>query len=113
MTVKDSAGKVVWSDKKIFMPVPHQLGMGDRMGRGPYDKSGLLADWALHPLEEKQEVYRILLPTENGKLPSLEYTLEVELWYDPFGYRDEEFSQLFRKEVKKIKFSEKEPYPGA
>ena len=94
------------------MPVPHQLGIGDRMGRGPYDKSGLLAEWGLHTLEEKQEVYRILLPTKDKKPESLEYTLEVELWYDPFGSRNKEFSQLFRKEVKKIKFSEKEIYPG-
>ncbi len=112
MTVKDPSGKEVWSDKKIFMPVPLQLGIGDRMGRGPYDKSGLLVEWGLHPLEEKQEVFKILLPTKDKKPESLEYTLEVELWYDPFGKRDKQFSQLFRKTIKKIKFSEQEPYPG-
>jgi len=112
VTVKDPSGKVVWSDKKIFMPVPSQLGIGDRMGRGPYDKSGLLVEWGLHPLEEKQEIFKILLPTKDKKPESLEYTLEVELWYDPFGKRDEQFSQLFRKAIKKIKFSDKEPYPG-
>ena len=112
MTAKDPSGKVVFSESKVFMPVPHQLGIGDRMGRGPYDKSGLIVEWGLHPLEEKKEEFRIFLPTKDKKPESLEYTLEVELWYFPFGKKDE-YAQLWRREVKKVRFSDKEPYPGA
>jgi len=38
--------------------------------------------------------------------------LEVELWYLPFGKKNE-YAQLWRREVKKVRFSDKEPYPGA
>jgi hypothetical protein len=112
VTAKDPSGKVVLSESKVFMPVPHQLGIGDRMGRGPYDKSELLVKWGLHPLEEKKEEFRILLPAKDKKPESLEYTLKVELWYFPFGKKDE-YAQLWKKEVKKVRFSDKEPYPGA
>lgn len=107
--MKDAKGQVVYQDSKIYMPVPQQLGRGDRMGRGPYDKSGILVDWALHPLEEKKEEYRILVPAKEGKPESYDYTVEFELWYLPFGKKDE-FAQLWRKETKQVKFSQKEPY---
>lgn len=109
MTAKTPDGKVVYHDSKIYMPVPHQLGRLDRMGRGPYDKSGILVDWALHPLEEKKEDYRILVPAKEGKPESLEYIVEFELWYHPFGNKDD-YSQLWRKTTQKIKFTSKEPY---
>ncbi len=97
MTTKSPEGKVIYQDSKIYMPVPQQLGRGDRMGRGPYDKSGILVDWALHPLEEKKEEYRILLPTKEGKLENYEYVVEFELWYLPFGKKDEDASFGERK----------------
>lgn len=109
MTVKNSKGQVVYQDSKIYIPVPQQLGRGDRMGRGPYDKSGILVDWALHPLEEKKEEYRVLVPAKDGKPESFDYIVEFELWYFPFGKKDE-FAQLWRKERKEVKFSQKEPY---
>jgi len=80
------------------------------MGRGPYDKSGILVDWALHPLDEKKEEYRIFVPAKDGNPESYEYIVEIELWYDPFGDRNEEFSQLWRKSTHKVVFSQKEPY---
>lgn len=79
------------------------------MGRGPYDKSGILVDWALHPLEEKKEEFRILVPAKDGKPENYEYIVEVELWYFPFGKKDE-YAQLWRKATHKVTFSEKEPY---
>jgi hypothetical protein len=109
VTAQTPDGKVVYQDSKVYMPVPHQLGRGDRMGRGPYDKSGILVDWALHPLEEKKEEYRIFVPAKDGKLENYEYIVEVELWYVPFGSKDE-YSQLWRKTTQKITFSKKEPY---
>lgn len=91
------------------MPVPQQLGRGQRMGRGPYEKSGILADWALHPFEIRKEEYRILVPAENGEPIYKEYTVEAELWYHPFGEKTE-FSQIFAKSSKKVVFSLGEPY---
>jgi len=109
VTAKTPDGKVVYHDSKIYMPVPHQLGRGDRMGRGPYDKSGILVDWALHPLDEKKEDYRILVPAKDGKPEAYEYLVDIELWYFPFGKKDE-YAQLWRKSSHKVTFSQKEPY---
>ncbi len=109
MTTKSPEGKVIYQDSKIYMQVPQQLGRGDRMGRGPYDKYGISVDWALHPLEEKKEEYRILLPTKEGKLENYEYVVEFELWYLPFVKKDE-YAQLWREEIKRVIFSKKEPY---
>jgi len=55
---------------------------------------------------------RIFVPTKDNKPESVEYTLEVELWYLPFGKKNE-YAQPWRREVKKVRFSDKEPYPGA
>jgi len=79
------------------------------MGRGPYDKSGIIVDWALHPLEEKKEEYRILVPAKDGKPETYEYLVDIELWYFPFGQKDE-YAQLWRKSTHKVVFSQKEPY---
>lgn len=110
VTVKTLDGKVIFKDSKVYMPVPQQLGRGDRMGRGPYEKSGILVDWAFHPLEEKKEEYRIFIPTKDGKPEITEFIVEAELWYHPFGEPHPEYSKLFVKESKKVTFSLKEPY---
>jgi len=75
------------------MPVPQQLGRGDRMGRGPYEKSGLIEDTGLPPGKMVKERFDILYPVdeveENGKTlnkPSAyDLDIEVKLWYRPFG----------------------------
>ncbi|QSV47247.1 hypothetical protein JZM60_08300 [Geobacter benzoatilyticus] len=76
------------------MPVPQQLGRGDRMGRGPYEKSGIIEDTGLPPGKEVRERFDIFFPTEevedeNGKWvtkpTASELDLEVKLWYLPFG----------------------------
>lgn len=75
------------------MPVPQQLGRGDKMGRGPYEKSGLIEDTGLPPGKLVHERFDIMYPlTEmevNGKTVSqpLAYDLDIEvkLWYLPFG----------------------------
>lgn len=75
------------------MPVPQQLARGDRMGRGPYEKSGLIEDTGLPPGKRVHERFDILYPMEevkeNGKTVSkpVDHNLnvEVKLWYLPFG----------------------------
>ncbi|ABB30778.2 hypothetical protein GeomeDRAFT_0851 [Geobacter metallireducens RCH3] len=75
------------------MPVPQQLGRGDRMGRGPYEKSGIIEDTGLPPGKAVHERFDIFFPVdeveENGKWvtkpTASELDLEVKLWYLPFG----------------------------
>jgi hypothetical protein len=90
------------------MPVPQRLGrdackksgglMGrsDQMGRGPYEKSGLIEDTGLPPAKPIHERFEILYPVEeveeNGKFISKplvhDLDIEVKLWYLPFGMMD-------------------------
>jgi len=75
------------------MPVPQQLARGDRMGRGPYEKSGLIEDTGLPPARPVHERFDILYPVEEveekGKTISKplvhDLDIEVKLWYLPFG----------------------------
>jgi hypothetical protein len=75
------------------MPVPQQLARGDRMGRGPYEKSGIIEDTGLPPGKMVHERFEILYPMkeveENGKTvnrPEVhDLNIEVKLYYLPFG----------------------------
>ena len=75
------------------MPVPQQLARGDRMGRGPYEKGGIIEDTGLPPGKTVHERFDIMFPIEdleeNGKFISrpsaYDLDIEVKLWYLPFG----------------------------
>ncbi|RII28879.1 MAG: hypothetical protein CXR31_03120 [Geobacter sp.] len=75
------------------MPVPQQLARGDRMGRGPYEKSGIIEDMGLPPGKTVHERFDIFYPLEeveeNGKTITRPQTydldIEVKLTYLPFG----------------------------
>ncbi len=96
MTAKDSKGKEVFKQSKIYMPTPLQLGRGDKMGRGPYEKSGILRDTSLPPNRPVNENFDIPFPAEFSKKDGkdvttvLDYdmTLDVELMYLPFGTKE-------------------------
>ena len=47
------------------MPIPQQLGKGDRMGRGPYEKSGMLEDTSLPPLRTITTTHDIFFPVKT------------------------------------------------
>jgi len=66
------------------MPVPQKFARGTEMGRGPYEKSGMVADTALHPLKTAKEHFEITLPYDED---AEERTLDVkiQLWYLPYG----------------------------
>lgn len=66
------------------MPVPQQFARGNTMGRGPYEKSGMVADTALHPGKKTKEHFEIYFPTAEGQTSST-MNLKVELWYLPYG----------------------------
>jgi hypothetical protein len=66
------------------MPIPEQFARGKVMGRGPYEKSGMVADTALHPLKTTKEHFEITLPAvEDEEERTLD--LKVQLWYLPYG----------------------------
>jgi len=66
------------------------------MGRGPYEKSGLLRETSLVPGKTTHEVFELTFPYEDqekdGKsrreLLEDELTVSVTLWYVPFGEFD-------------------------
>ncbi len=67
------------------------------MGRGPYEKSGLLAETSLPPMRHVHEKFEIPYPytdvaQKNGKkrreLLNDELDVTVKLWYVPFGEFD-------------------------
>jgi hypothetical protein len=95
------------------MPVPQQLGRGNRMGRGPYEKSGLVQDSSLPPLRTVTSSYEIFFPfeekeNENGDtvrtFPSESLDVLVRLWYLPYGTMDDD-AFLWREEKKTVKVS--------
>jgi hypothetical protein len=92
------------------MPIPQQMGKGDRMGRGPYEKSGLLEDSSLPPLRTITQSYDIFFPVnveeKDGKkvstITSDTLDVEVKLWYLPYGTMDDDpfLWKEFKKTVK-------------
>ncbi len=94
------------------MPIPQQLGKGDRMGRGPYEKSGMLEDTSLPPLRTIITTHDIFFPVtveeKDGKkvssITSDTLDLEVKLWYLPFGTMDDD-PFLWKEYKKTVKIS--------
>lgn len=92
------------------MPIPQQMGRGDRMGRGPYEKSGILRDTSLPPHKTVTEKFDIPFPVEEVKeggkvkrnILTHDMTVDVELWYMPYGTKEAD-GFLWKKETKKIR----------
>ena len=96
MTAKTLDDKVFYTNEKIYMPIPQQLGRGQKMGQGPYEKSGLIHDSALPPRKTTKESFMIPVYTESeeeGKLIrtqiAQDFVVEVEIWYLPYGKKDD------------------------
>jgi hypothetical protein len=94
------------------MPVPQQFATGDKMGRGPYEKSGLVEDTSLPPgkkVEERFELYFLAKDVQDGgknvrKVLEDEYDISVKLWYLPYGdLQSDPF--LWREENRKVQVS--------
>lgn len=91
------------------MPIPQQLGRGDKMGRGPYEKSGMIRDTGLPPLRTVHENFEILFPVQETKkgdtvernILDYEMNIKVELWYLPFGTFSDS-AALWRSVTKKV-----------
>ena len=80
MTAKNNSGKEIFKQSKIYMPIPQQLGRGDKMGRGPYEKSGIIRDNGLPPDRPVHENFEIPYPAGEHDM-----SVDVELMYLPFG----------------------------
>jgi hypothetical protein len=110
VTAKTPDGKVIWTNEKIYMPLPQQFGRGDKMGRGPYEKSGLLKDTSLPPGRTVKETFYVPLYNEtkqDGKLTRAiinhDVTVDVELWYLPYGKKEDPGNaQMWQKVSKKL-----------
>jgi hypothetical protein len=96
VTAKTNDGKVFYNKEKIFMPLPQQFGRGDKMGRGPYEKSGLIRDDSLAPGKAMKEQFAIPVYTEttkDGKLVRTiianDFIVDVEVWYLPYGKKED------------------------
>lgn len=83
------------------------------MGRGPYEKSGILQDSALPPLRTVSSVYDIFFPVKEEEnddgetvrtFPSDHLTIEVKLWYLPYGTMEQE-PFLWFEEKRTVKIS--------
>jgi hypothetical protein len=96
VTANTLDGKEIYKDEKIYMPFPGRLGRGKEMGRGPYEKSGLLRETSLAPLARVHEHFEITYPfaevtkgaVTQRELTSDELKVTVKLWYLPFGEFD-------------------------
>ena len=90
------------------MPIPQHLGRGDKMGRGPYEKSGIILYNGLPPNKPVHEKFEIPFPAEFTKIDGkdvtniLDYdmTVDIELTYEPFG--DKETGITWHKVTKKV-----------
>lgn len=95
MIAKTYEGKEVSRQSRIFMPEPAKFGITDQMGRGPYEKSGMIRDTGLPPLRPVRETFEIEFPdadTQQGDRKLTVDTMEVEvrLLYLPFGEIDQD-----------------------
>lgn len=76
-------GKLIYSQARTYRPIPQRLGRGDRMGRGPYETSGIVEDTSLlpnRPVREKFDFLLDLAAEAGGERPvAAEVTVTVFL----------------------------------
>jgi hypothetical protein len=102
VTAKNVEGKELYKEQKIYMPFPGRLGRGKEMGRGPYEKSGLLRETSLPPKTRVHETFEITYPFTDGgtqrELVNDQLQVSVKLWYLPFGEFDSYAVEWFSEE---------------
>ncbi len=109
MTAKTTDGNEIYAEQKTYMPIPHQFGRGQAMGRGPYDKSGLIEETGLPVERTVLERFEIPLPGD-GNAPATaaaagrkDVEVGVRLYYLPFGDMDSS-PFLWREVVRTVPF---------
>jgi len=108
VTAKTMDGKQVYNNRVVYMPYPGRFGVGAEMGRGPYEKCGLVRDTSLPPLRTVKESFEIPFPyadvEKDGKktreLTVDELNVNTTLWYLPYGEFDGNEVAFFSDERK-------------
>ncbi len=110
MTAKTSDGNEIFSESKVYMPIPQQLARGKAMGRGPYDKSGLIEETGLPVDRTVMERFDIPVPVDGddgagaaAAAGRKDIEVGVRLYYLPFGDMDAS-PFLWREVVKTVSF---------
>lgn len=94
MTAQTKDKEQVFNDSRIYMPYPGRNCAGAEMGRGPYEKCGLIRDTGLEPNRPVHETFEFTFPyhevTEDGEfvdrvLDANQVDVNVKVWYVPFG----------------------------
>lgn len=85
------------------------------MGRGPYEKSGIINDTGLPPGKEVEEHFEIPFYTEDEtdendrviarKLMDNQLEINVKLWYLPYGNKQSD-PFIWRDVTKRVSVSE-------
>ena len=95
------------------MPIPQQLGRGNRMGRGPYEKSGLVQDSSLPPLRPVLSTFEVFFPYEDKEnadgdtvrtFPSDSLDVVVKLTDMPYGTPDDD-AFVWREEKRTVRIT--------
>ncbi len=109
MTAKTKDGNEIYAESKVYMPIPHQFGRGQAMGRGPYDKSGLIEETGLPVERTVTERFDIPVPAGGSSAPGTaaagrgDVEVGVRLFYLPFGDMDSS-PFLWREVVRTVPF---------
>ena len=109
MTAKTGDGNEIYSEAKTYMPIPQQLGRGTAMGRGPYDKGGLIEETGLPVDRTVTERFDIPVPGDEAEAAAAakaargNVEVGVRLYYLPFGDMDAS-PFLWREVVKTVTF---------
>ncbi len=98
MIARSHNGTEIARQSKIYMPHPARFGITDQMGRGPYEKSGMIRDTGLPPLRTVHENFEMAFPFEDEikgkqkfrKLTTDTMEVEVRLLYLPYGERNQD-----------------------
>jgi hypothetical protein len=104
----------LYNEEIIYMPTPALMARGNNMGRGPYEKSSIIDDTALHPGHEVHERFEIFYPVTEVETPEGKTTqvaaerdmdVTVQLWYKPFGNMSQ--AQLWREWTQTISLDDR------
>lgn len=104
VAAKSDDGSEIFFEEKSYMPIAQNDARGDRMGRGPYEKNGMIVDTSLLPLTTVKERYDIPVSDEEK-----EAEVTVRLTYLPFGtLKPSDSPTLWREVVKKVSLQDGE-----
>ncbi len=114
VAARTADGNEFFFKEKAYMPIAQEYARGDKMGQGPFEKTSLIIDMALTPLNLVTERYEIPVPEEaiaaaRKAAGAGRNNIEVEviLIYLPYGStKAADDPILWRKVVRKVKLED-------